>query len=211
MLHASLLAPPHATCLMPRYTLPTSLRATHLCHTPYYQHPPHATNPPRFPHTKLEGMLASSSASSSRGPGRGSRGRRAGSTSPRRLRSRSRSPRSRQKLPRRSPPRRNAPPSAQRGFSSGADQRDLAACAICLGRYAHGINKCKVPTMWNGKKAYCTRSESGRLIDPNGNTLCSDWQRPNSCRDHSHDARHRCSGCGKPDHGAQKCPLVQSL
>jgi hypothetical protein len=94
-------------------------------------------------------------------------------------------------------------------FHTGASTRVPSACAICLGRYRHEIHKCSSGTLWSGKKAHCRRNEQGRLINPGGNVICSDWQRPFSCANSGAGHRHECSGCGKSDHGAQDCPRTQ--
>jgi hypothetical protein len=46
-------------------------------------------------------------------------------------------------------------------------------------------------------------------LNPAGTVLCSDWQRVLGCSVTTHDSKHECSGCGKPTHGAQKCPRAQ--
>ncbi|KAG2065897.1 hypothetical protein BDR04DRAFT_949567, partial [Suillus decipiens] len=80
------------------------------------------------------------------------------------------------------------------------------ACALCLGRFAHNIHKCKSELLWDNKTpTSCRRSPEGRLINTLGLQLCYDWQRPNGCPSASKDHIHECSGCGSTDHGAQKC------
>jgi len=99
---------------------------------------------------------------------------------------------------------------SQQSFQTGAAGNGaLSACTICLGRYPHDIFNCKLCTLWDGSPARCKKNSQGRLVNPAGNILCSDWQRPNSCSSTTHDSRHECSGCGKPAHGAQNCPRAQ--
>ena len=101
------------------------------------------------------------------------------------------------------------PPNRTQSFQPGASSPGLSACAICLGRHPHIVAKCKSDTLWDGSRAHCKRSEQGHLVNTNGNTICSDWQRPGGCSATGHDSRHQCSGCGKPTHGAQQCPRAQ--
>jgi len=84
-----------------------------------------------------------------------------------------------------------------------------SACAICLGRFRHKIHKCSSGTLWSGEKAHCWRNEQGRLINPGGSTICSDWQCPFSCTNTGTGHYHECSGCGKKDHRAQDYPRTQ--
>jgi hypothetical protein len=111
----------------------------------------------------------------------------------------------------RSPRPAGGPPEHSQFFPNGAgpSNHGPSACAICLGRYRHAINKCNAEHFWDGAKARCSRNQSGRIVNPSGNILCSNWQRPEGCRSTSHDTRHECSGCGKADHGAQQCPRAQ--
>jgi hypothetical protein len=119
----------------------------------------------------------------------------------------------------RSPTRATAPPTAPDPkrrrttnplFQSGAAQiTALSACTICLGRHAHNVYACNSQKLWDGSVAHCQKNEIGRLINPAGTILCSDWQRVLGCSVTTHDSKHECSGCGKPTHGAQKCPRAQ--
>ena len=85
----------------------------------------------------------------------------------------------------------------------------LSACTICLGRHRHDIFTCASSTLWDKSTTHCYRNSDGCLVNPQGNILCSNWQRPNSCNSTTHYSRHECSGCGKKDHGAQRCPWGQ--
>jgi hypothetical protein len=94
-------------------------------------------------------------------------------------------------------------------FHPGASTRIPSACAICLGRHRHEIRKCSSGTLWSGEKAHCRRNDQGRLINPGGIIICSNWQRPFGCTSARAGHSHECSGCGKNDHGAQECPRTQ--
>ncbi|OAX36337.1 hypothetical protein K503DRAFT_653968, partial [Rhizopogon vinicolor AM-OR11-026] len=87
-----------------------------------------------------------------------------------------------------------------------AGPRGRSACAICLGRFAHKIAECNLPKLWDGSPTHSRRTQEGRLVNPQGLTLCTNWQRPGGCSSGSHDFLHECSGCGLKDHGAQSCP-----
>jgi hypothetical protein len=127
-------------------------------------------------------------------------------------RTRSRSPHRDHPLKRTySPPGRRAS-HGREFFRAGADNQSvLSVCAVCLGRNRHieGIHKCNASTTWDGQPTYASRNQHGRLINSRGLPMCSDWQRPKGCPSHDHDARHICSGCGDPSHGAQECPRAQ--
>ncbi|KAF9220511.1 hypothetical protein BS17DRAFT_663486, partial [Gyrodon lividus] len=82
-------------------------------------------------------------------------------------------------------------------------------CPICLGRHPHRVHECNDPALWDGSPAYARRTSEGRLINGKGSTLCSDWQKPNGCLIPHKTAKHECSGCGKSDHGAQRCHRAQ--
>ncbi|KAF8151702.1 hypothetical protein B0H34DRAFT_616616, partial [Crassisporium funariophilum] len=68
-----------------------------------------------------------------------------------------------------------------------------SACAVCLGRHRHDIGKCVSDTLWDGNSSRCKRNERGRLVNPEGIILCSDWQRPQSCNSPSPSHVHECS------------------
>ena len=95
-------------------------------------------------------------------------------------------------------------------FRTGAASSTLPACAVCLGCFPHSVFNCKATTLWDkSTPAYCYKNQSGRLVNPKGSILCSDWQRLTGCDISSHSPRHECSGCGKHDHGAQECPRAE--
>lgn len=94
-------------------------------------------------------------------------------------------------------------------FPSGASPQAASACAVCLGRRPHNVARCSPDTLWDGTKARCRRDRQGRIINPGGQAVCFDWQRPNGCQSNSPSHIHECSGCGKGTHGAQECPQAQ--
>ncbi|KAF8880732.1 hypothetical protein BD779DRAFT_1547673 [Infundibulicybe gibba] len=57
--------------------------------------------------------------------------------------------------------------------------------------------------------ARCRRDGEGHIINPQGQILCFNFQRKAGCPSRSHDDRHECTRCGKCDHGAARCPLVE--
>ncbi|KAI0075049.1 hypothetical protein K474DRAFT_1566137, partial [Panus rudis PR-1116 ss-1] len=68
-------------------------------------------------------------------------------------------------------------------------------CAICAAS-KHSktpIHRCRAELMWNGQKARCKRSSEGRIVNPEGEVLCTDWQRPKGCPSHNPSHRHECS------------------
>jgi hypothetical protein len=94
--------------------------------------------------------------------------------------------------------------------SSGDPPSVKSVCPVCLGRHPHRIHNCNDPKLWDGSPAFARRNAEGRLIDGSGNTLCSDWQKPNGCNLPHKSAKHECSGCGNNKHGAQKCHRAQA-
>ena len=92
-------------------------------------------------------------------------------------------------------------------FPNGATKHGLSVCAVCLGHHAHKINQCNSETLWDESKAWACRSSTNQLIGEHGRPLCYDWQRPQGCQSTSHC--HECSGCGRSDHGTQKCHRAQ--
>lgn len=94
----------------------------------------------------------------------------------------------------------------KQGFSQGAGTRGRSACAICLGRFAHNIQRCESSKLWDGTPAYCKKTQDNRLVNSQGSPLCFKWQRPNGCFTSNHELHHECSGCGSKEHGAQGCP-----
>jgi hypothetical protein len=96
------------------------------------------------------------------------------------------------------------------GFRDDArDQppRVYSPCTLCLGRHKHNVWSCASPTLWDLQPARCVKV-NGRLQNPAGVVLCSDWQ-AGKCDSPSHTAKHECSGCGSSSHGAHKCHLAE--
>ena len=110
--------------------------------------------------------------------------------------------------------RRSRSPEPRRSFHSSAPgpgrQNKLPACPICLGRHRHHVGECRAPQMWNGKRATCTRSETGKILNKYRVVLCADWQRPGRCREMDQGHVHECSGCGSTEHGADSCKHAQT-
>ena len=90
-------------------------------------------------------------------------------------------------------------------FQPGAGSRG-GVCAACLGRHEHNFSKCEEPRLWDGSASASRKNEHGRLVAASGLPLCFDWQVPRGCSSSGHPDRHRCTGCGRADHGAQGCP-----
>ncbi|KAF8952988.1 hypothetical protein BDZ97DRAFT_1629307, partial [Flammula alnicola] len=90
-----------------------------------------------------------------------------------------------------------------------AGPRASGVCAVCLGRHEHDFAKCNTPKLWDGQKGDARKNDQGRLVTADGLILCFDWQLPSGCSMSSHPEKHRCSGCGKADHGAQTCPRAE--
>lgn len=159
--------------------------------------------PPRFASQQNAGHYPHDTRSDRQGRDR--------SRSPPRKRGRSKSPSRRRQSPT-APKAKYDKPTSQRGqsFRNGASRKDLAACAICLGRQPHRVRDCNAEKTWDGARARCRRNDA-RIINPSGLTLCCDWQREDGCRSSSHDERHECSGCGATDHGAQRCKRAQPV
>jgi hypothetical protein len=124
---------------------------------------------------------------------------------PRGRRSRSRSP------IRQPPPYSPRKPAHHQVFASGAASSGPSVCTLCLGRHRHDTFRCSPATSWDGSLLRCHRNSSGRLTNPSGLVLCSDWQLPRGCSSASHTDRHECSGCGNKAHGAQNCPRGQKV
>lgn len=107
---------------------------------------------------------------------------------------------------------RDAPQRARRDklefFRSGAGPRG-GVCAVCLGRHEHIFSRCEGARLWDGSDGAARKNEQGRLVAADGLPLCFDWQMPKGCASASHPDRHRCSGCGAGNHGAQDCPRAQ--
>ena len=171
----------------------------------------HMACPPRAQIRRM-----ASAASDSRNSGRRNRGR---------LRSPSRAdPRRRQRQSRSLLRRHGSPPERveRRGQDSNRAlkrsrpevfQSSTASCggvcAVCLGCHDHSFAKCKEPKLWDGSANASRKGEQGVLVAANGLPLCFNWQIPRGCNSVSHPDRHRCSGCGRTDHGAQGCSRAQ--
>ena len=95
-------------------------------------------------------------------------------------------------------------------FQSGTGPRG-GACTVCLSRHKHTFSKCDGAKLWDGSTGSARKNEQGRLVAADGLPLCFDWQMPRGCASTSHLDRHRCSGCGKADHGTQACPRAQKV
>src|ERR1700678_275393 len=207
----------HAPCTMHHApcTMHHAPRTTH--HTSCYtQHVPFA-----FPSSQLrvvQGGLAAQggrqdlSHTPRRRNYRDKDGGRNVSGSGRRNTSRSRSPARR--TPNNLAYQRSSPPPYQSPSKNPAFQPSTAfqghaACVLCLATDPHDTRKCRSKTLWDGSKARCRKNDEGRLISPAGTTLCSNWNNRRGCSSTMHEQRHKCSGCGNKDHGAQKCPRAQ--
>jgi hypothetical protein len=97
-------------------------------------------------------------------------------------------------------------------FTPGTGARGLSACTICLGRNPHNVAQCNADILWDGyRPSFARKGDQGARLRTasSGDALCLDWNLPRSCNSSSHVARHRCSGCGSSDHGAQTCRLAQ--
>ena len=103
---------------------------------------------------------------------------------------------------------RRAPRDKSEFFQTGAGLRG-GVCAVCLGRHEHAFSRCEGIKLWDGSTGAAKKNEQGRLIAADGLPLCFDWQVPKGCTSASHPERHRCSGCGKAEHGAQTCPRAE--
>ena len=107
-------------------------------------------------------------------------------------------------------PKNKSPNPRFRKSSSEREAHPLSACPICLSRKRHQIRKCQASVLWDGqRKAKCSRTEDGRIIDGEGRTLCTNWNQSLGCREKSTRHIHECSGCGETSHGAQECGLAE--
>ncbi|KAH8976764.1 hypothetical protein EDB86DRAFT_2820336 [Lactarius hatsudake] len=104
-------------------------------------------------------------------------------------------------------PSRRARPDKSGFFPPGAGPRG-GVCAACLGRHDHTFAKCEGHKLWDGSTG-AVRKDQGKLVGTDGLPVCFDWQVPKGCASASHPERHKCSGCGKSDHGAQTCPRAE--
>lgn len=107
-------------------------------------------------------------------------------------------------------PPRIAPRRDQGSFQVGAGlSGSYSACAVCLSRESHDVRNCNRTTLWNGKPARVSRTSYNRIANPSGVQLCVAFQTVRGCSSDATSHKHECSGCGRPDHGAQSCPLAQ--
>ena len=97
----------------------------------------------------------------------------------------------------------------QPSFQPGAGSRSPPACTLCLRREACNLLKCQADLFWDGSKARCQKNDQGRLVSPLGQVLCFNWNTWRGCSAKGCKDRHKCSGCGNKDHGAQKRPWAQ--
>ena len=56
---------------------------------------------------------------------------------------------------------------------------------------------------------YLKCTPEGRLVDPAGDILCYNWQKPQGCSRPHNNTKHACLDYGSTSHGTQKCPKVQ--
>ena len=186
------MSPPH---LQRNATIPPLLLLSHS--------PPHMQRPmtPCLAHTCSPTQLATLSRKDML-DGRGGHRDRGGSRLRNRGRVRPRSSRSRS-------PGDPAKPRFRR-HSAEKEAIALSACPTCLSRRQRPIQKCQAPNLWNGqRKARCTRTEDGRIVDGDGRTLCTNWNQTIGCKDQRSKHIHECSGCGERTHGAHDCPLAE--
>ena len=93
-------------------------------------------------------------------------------------------------------------------FQSGTGPHG-GVCATCLSCHDHTYSKCDGVKLWDGSPGAAWKNEQGRLVADDGWPLCFNWQVPRGCSLSNHTKWHRCSGCGKSNHGAQTCPRAQ--
>ncbi|KAF8267698.1 hypothetical protein EI94DRAFT_1580251 [Lactarius quietus] len=93
-------------------------------------------------------------------------------------------------------------------FQTGAGPRG-GVCTACLGCHEHTYAKCEGLRLWDGSASATQKNEQGQLVAADGLPICFDWQILRGCSSTSHPDRHRCSGCGRSDHGAQGCPCTE--
>ncbi|KZP10955.1 hypothetical protein FIBSPDRAFT_656409, partial [Athelia psychrophila] len=92
---------------------------------------------------------------------------------------------------------------------AGASKKALAACALCLGRFAHRVNECQAQVLWDSRTPTVTHRVGRALEMRDGRQICMDYQLRAGCTRNDHDTRHFCTGCGRPSHGSQDCPLAE--
>lgn len=89
---------------------------------------------------------------------------------------------------------------------SGAQDQAQGLCVVCLRDPHENIAECRRDILGDGEPPCSYRNGCGQLVDKNGMAVCVDFQRPEGCVGGCRGARHRCSGCGKSQHGAADCP-----
>jgi hypothetical protein len=89
---------------------------------------------------------------------------------------------------------------------SGAQDQAQGLCIVCLREPHQNMAECRRDILGDGKPACSYRNGRGDLVDKNGKAVCADFQRPEGCAGGCRTPRHRCSGCGKSQHGAADCP-----
>ncbi|KAF8495196.1 hypothetical protein F5888DRAFT_587386 [Russula emetica] len=97
-------------------------------------------------------------------------------------------------------------PGPSNAFHGGAQDQAQGLCAVCLRESHENMTECRRPRLGDGKPACSYRNGRGQLVNEYGNVLCDDFQRPEGCAGGCRAPRHRCSGCGKSQHGAADCP-----
>ena len=90
-------------------------------------------------------------------------------------------------------------------FQSGAAPHGRV-CMVCLGHHEHIFARCEEAKLWDGSANAPQKGKQGQLVTVNGLLLCFNWQILRGCSSLSHPDQHRCSGCGRSNHGAQGCP-----
>ncbi|OCH89662.1 hypothetical protein OBBRIDRAFT_713445, partial [Obba rivulosa] len=67
-------------------------------------------------------------------------------------------------------------------------------CAICLSVRVHDFQMCNAITLWSGEPARCSRDAKFRIVNKNGDALCTDWQQKRGCTQTANRKhRHECS------------------
>ncbi|KAF9227775.1 hypothetical protein BS17DRAFT_673629, partial [Gyrodon lividus] len=58
----------------------------------------------------------------------------------------------------------------------------------------HNMQNCGQSECWDGTPTHCHCNADGRLINPQGLVICTDWQCPFSCHSKHPSVIHECSG-----------------
>ncbi|KAH7917747.1 hypothetical protein BV22DRAFT_986342, partial [Leucogyrophana mollusca] len=76
-----------------------------------------------------------------------------------------------------------------------ANASPATVCTMCLGCHCHNIFHCASNKLWDGSNGRCKRNPGGRLLNPKGSVLCSDFQLLRGCKasPESHVPCHECS------------------